>query len=197
MFFAVLSYRKNLDLTWNCHSNKLVTNDSRRCSKTIRKGGGDGCGAKQTIRRKTRTSFFQMTFWDEPSALHSPPFMGKLSRFSHEIKENALPRIFQNPEKGAFARGALRKFVANCAPNICAKLTVFRFVHQKKDAQNCRKFVASISDNFMQIPLFQWPLLQISEYSIFVEYSGDIRGIFGPNVCVCGLSFASETMPCQ
>ena len=26
--------------------------------------------------------------------------------------------MIRNPEKGAFAKGALRKFVANCAPNL-------------------------------------------------------------------------------
>ena len=26
--------------------------------------------------------------------------------------------ILRNPEKGAFGKGALRKFVANCAPNL-------------------------------------------------------------------------------
>ena len=66
----------------------------------------------------------------------------------------------RNPEKGAFARGALRKFVANCAPN----LPKIGFVHQRKGAQNCRKCVANLKVNFGQFYAntpFPMPLFQI------------------------------------
>ena len=56
----------------------------------------------------------------------------------------------RNPEKEAFARGALRKFVANSVPNLC-KLAGILFVHQRKGAQNCRKFVPNLKVNFGQL----------------------------------------------
>ena len=34
--------------------------------------------------------------------------------------------------------------MSQIASQICAKLPVFRFVHQRKGAQNCRKFVANL-----------------------------------------------------
>ena len=38
--------------------------------------------------------------------------------FLHVSVLSIFFKNFRNPEKGAFARGALRKFVANCAPNL-------------------------------------------------------------------------------
>ena len=67
----------------------------------------------------------------------------------------ALPEIFRNSEKGEFVRGGG-----------CANLRKICFVHQRKGARNCpnkAQIRKSISDNLMQIPLFQCPLLQISE----------------------------------
>ena len=70
----------------------------------------------------------------------------------------------RNPEKGAFGNGALRKFVANCAPNL-RKIAGISFCASEegcaKLSQICRP------DNFMQIPLFgrlfQCPFLRISD----------------------------------
>ena len=60
------------------------------------------------------------------------------------VEHTITHKKIRNPEKGASARGALRKFVANRARQICAKLPVSRFVHQRKGAQNRRKFVANL-----------------------------------------------------
>ena len=48
-------------------------------------------------------------------------------------------------KRGAFAREALRKIVANCA-----KLLVFRFAHHATGAQKCRKFVTNSKVSFGQ-----------------------------------------------
>ena len=70
--------------------------------------------------------------------------------------------LIRNLEKGAFAKGAVRKFVANYAP----KLRVFCFMHQKKVVQNCRKLVADLKIFFGQFYAnapFPTPFLRISE----------------------------------
>ena len=75
-----------------------------------------------------------------------------LKRFQTQIKTPPpliTPPCLVNLEKGAFVRGALRKLVANCAPS-CANLPVFRFVHPRKGAQNCRRFVVNLKVNFGQ-----------------------------------------------
>ena len=54
--------------------------------------------------------------------------------------------------------------LSQIARQTCAKLQVFRFVHHTKGVQICRKLAPirrTILDNFMQIPLFQCPLLEI------------------------------------
>ena len=92
-----------------------------------------------------------------------------------------------NPEKGAFARGA--------SAQICCKL-------RAKFAQHCRYVVSyirgrvrklvpnlpriwkSISDNFMQIPLFQCPRFQISDRTDLVQFkSGFEKGTFKRQLC--------------
>ena len=56
--------------------------------------------------------------------------------------------------------------LSQIARQTCAKLLAFRFVHQRKGAQNCRKLVANLKVNFGQFyantPV-QCPLLEISE----------------------------------
>ena len=67
---------------------------------------------------------------------------------------------FRNPEKGMFAKGALRKFVANSAPNLRQIACIaFRTSEEgcTKLSQNCRRFESKISDNFLQIPLSNAP----------------------------------------
>ena len=59
---------------------------------------------------------------------------------------STLPRHLRKFEKGAFARGALRKFVADCAPNLL-KITVFGVLHQRRGVQNCRKIVLTQKTN--------------------------------------------------
>ena len=70
--------------------------------------------------------------------------------------------VLQNPEKEAFARGALRKFVANCAPQICANCRYFVV----------RKIVANLKVNFGQLcakyPFSDAPFLAISDFSHFL-----------------------------
>ena len=70
--------------------------------------------------------------------------------------------LFRNPEKGAFARGALRKFVANCAPNL-RKIAGNSFRTSHEGCAKLSQFPKSILDNLVQIPLFQCPLLEISD----------------------------------
>ena len=58
--------------------------------------------------------------------------------------------LYQKSREGGRSRkGALRK-LSQIARQICAKLPVFRFVHQTKGAQNCRKFVVNLKVNFGQ-----------------------------------------------
>ena len=98
--------------------------------------------------------------------------------------------FFRNPEKGAlnFAKGALRKFVANCAPNL-RKIAGISFCASEegsaKLSQICREFEKSISDNFMQVPLFQCPF---SKFLIFsaAAFWGFSRGGFPENACIGG-----------
>ena len=82
------------------------------------------------------------------------------------VRGSLFSRMFRClPQKSR--EGGVRANLSQIARQICAKLPVFRFVHQRKVAQHCRKFVANlkwISDNFMHIPLFQCPLLQISDW---------------------------------
>ena len=66
------------------------------------------------------------------------------------------------------SRGGRCANLSQIVRQIYAKWPVFRFVHERKGAQNCRKFVANLKVNFGQFyantPLnFQCPLLQISE----------------------------------
>ena len=60
--------------------------------------------------------------------------------------------FLRNPEKGGFARGVLRKFAANCAPNL-RKIAGISFRTSEAGAQNCRELVANLklSVNFGQI----------------------------------------------
>ena len=112
------------------------------------------------------------------------------------------------PTRGR-SRGGRCANLSQIARQICAKLPVCRFVHQRKGAQNCRKFVANLKVNlkrkikskenwktknarkskkariggsgFMQIPLFQCP------FSKFLKFGGaDKLFLFG-----CGTSSAS------
>ena len=46
------------------------------------------------------------------------PKQGADSQIARRPVYELPPLSFRSPEKGAFARGALRKFVANCAPNL-------------------------------------------------------------------------------
>ena len=69
------------------------------------------------------------------------------------------------PRRGRSQEGRCAN-VSQLARQICAKLPAFRFVHLRKSAQHCRKLVANLKvnfDNFMQIPLFQCPLLENSD----------------------------------
>ena len=68
---------------------------------------------------------------------------------------------FRNSEKGAFTKGALRKFLRK----FCASFASSSF-REEGCAKLCANLYAnwkSISDKFMQIPLFQCPHLRISE----------------------------------
>ena len=66
--------------------------------------------------------------------------------------------MLRNPEKG-FARGALRKFVANGAPNL-REIASTSF-HTSEE--HCSKFESLFRTILCKCPLFQCPLLQISE----------------------------------
>ena len=70
----------------------------------------------------------------------------------------------RNFEKGAFAMGGgLRKFVASCAPNL-REIASISFRTSDEGCAKLSQIRKSISENFMRIPLFQCPLLQISDY---------------------------------
>ena len=70
---------------------------------------------------------------------------------------------FRNSEKGAFTKGALRQFLRK----FCASFASSSFREEGR-AKLCANLYAnwkSISDKFMQIPLFQCPHLRISDLS--------------------------------
>ena len=67
---------------------------------------------------------------------------------------------FRNSEKGAFTKGALRKFLRK----FCASFASSSFREGAQNcAQDCTQNWKSTSDKFMQIPLFQCPHLRISD----------------------------------
>ena len=71
--------------------------------------------------------------------------------------ESAFPDLFRNPQSGDVREGGIAQICRKLRAKF-ARLLVFRFLHQRKGAQNCRKFVANLksnSDNFMQVPLSQ------------------------------------------
>ena len=84
------------------------------------------------------------------ASLHPAPERTKQSRslaFAHRSTHShpisVKSALIRNPEKGAFARGALRKFVANCAPNLHRIAGVsFRASEEgcAKLSQICREF---------------------------------------------------------
>ena len=89
----------------------------------------------------------------------------------------------RNLEKGAFARGALRKFVANCMPTLRETvLLAYRFAHRASGAQNCANLLQNPKVNFrqvlLQMPLFQCPLLpgRESRIKLFPGNSGVREG---------------------
>ena len=67
---------------------------------------------------------------------HKDPNMITKSIFGQKTTCN-----FRNPEKGAFARGALHKFVANCAPN----LRKIAGISLRTSGEGCAKIVANLS----------------------------------------------------
>ena len=71
--------------------------------------------------------------------------------FCHAVLwERTFLGTLRNPKKGPFAKGRCVN-LSQIARQICAKLPVFHFVHQRKGAQNCRKFVANLKVNFGQV----------------------------------------------
>ena len=74
-----------------------------------------------------------------------------LATDSAQNRAESLSLSLRNPEKGAFAKGGRCANLSQIAHQICRKTwLVFRFVHQRKGAQNCRKFVANLKVNFGQ-----------------------------------------------
>ena len=70
------------------------------------------------------------------------------------VSKKYLPLIFALHDSQKFREGGLREGVAQnlsqIAPQFCAKLPVFRFMHQRKGAQNYRKCAAGLKVNFGQ-----------------------------------------------
>ena len=84
------------------------------------------------------------------------------------------------PRRGRSRRGRCAK-LSQIAPNL-RKIAGISFRTSEegcaKLSQICREFEMSISDNFMQTPLFQCPLLQSPEFractrGLYGEHSGD------------------------
>ena len=67
---------------------------------------------------------------------------------------------FRNPEKGAFAKGALCKFVANCAPNL-RKIAGILFCMSKGGcatvSQICREFESQFRTILCKYPFSNVP----------------------------------------
>ena len=69
------------------------------------------------------------------------------------------------PRRGRSVRGRCAN-LSQIARQICANLPVFMYIRGRvrKIVANLSRIGKSISDNFMQIPLFQCPLLRISDF---------------------------------
>ena len=84
--------------------------------------------------------------------------------------ENGQGRlILRNPEKGAFARGALRKFVANCAPNLRKSAGIsFRTSEEgcAKLSQICREFESQFRTIEIHPFQLQAPMAGAEEWSL-------------------------------
>ena len=73
--------------------------------------------------------------------------LGKLF-LAYSIAPCNIHFISEIPRRGRSRGGA---FGAKMMRPICAKLPVLRFVHSRRGAQKCRKFVANLKVNFGQI----------------------------------------------
>ena len=117
--------------------------------------------SQQVSTRKTRIRASQIAD-PIPSTNHRMSitrFIANTSQFC--VNSLLLSEILR---RGRSRRGRCAN-LSQIERQICAKLPVFRFVHQRKGAQRCRKFVANSKVNFGQFyanTLFQCPLLRIS-----------------------------------
>ena len=85
---------------------------------------------------------------------------------------------FRNFEKGAFARRALRKFVANCTPNLLEINANFVSYVTGRVSQNCihlSQIRKSISDNFMQIPFSNAAFSKFQKKKSIKRENGPLR----------------------
>ena len=74
------------------------------------------CQIRKTMIRVRK----EKTLWYVMELRTCPPVTEGVFGPPARTRRTMAPEVlfFINPEKGAFARGALRKFVANCAPNV-------------------------------------------------------------------------------
>ena len=72
----------------------------------------------------------------------------------------------RNPEKGAFARGALRKFVANCAANL-RKIAGISFRTSEEGCAKLSRICREFRTSWCKYPFSNAPLLEISDSPIF------------------------------
>ena len=92
------------------------------------------------------------------------------AKFLYVIFLYRFSLFIRNPEKGAFARGALRKFVANCAPNLRKSAGIsFRTSEQgcAKMSQTCREFENQFRTILCKYPFSNAPF---SKFLILVTF---------------------------